>query len=291
MGAPATRPGQGALVPERCSTCTLDGAHPALLWHERSIVLLLVPLGAALDRLACACLVPPPPPTEGCPTHPPRQGDKAEQQAATLPTKSLDGRLVIDLGQRGKAARDKGREKQQRVEDEVEEGGEGGEEEEEEEGKRVVLPRLQAAAGVAVAGVTIQDDLEEEQRRRAQEQQERQRAKAAAAAEAAVEEHARARKRHQGGEEGGGGGRRDGILAGLAGYLSREQRREAARQQIAVVARALLADPQGQLKQLRPLLALLRDEDGQVGEEECQGAVWWWWWDGRVGGWWRGVSG
>eukprot|EP00887_Chlorella_sp_A99_P004044 scaffold11.g4044.t1 len=180
--------------------------------------------------------------------------DKRQAAAAALPTKALDGQLV-------RASRRQEAPPPQQARKRREQADVGSEEEEEEEaGEEAAAGALPAA--VAVAGVTIHDDLAEARARATAERREREAAAAAAAAEAAARRERREREQARGVGRGAEG--REGILQELAAYESLQARREAAKQQMAVVSRALLADPQGQLKQLRPLLALLRDADPQV---------------------------
>lgn len=112
---------------------------------------------------------------------------------------------------------------------------------------------------LAIAGITVQDDLEDVRREKALEKQRR---AAQAAAEVARREEAdrraAAEKARQEREAAGG-------LSSLKDYDSIEQRREAAKQAMAVAAQALLGEPEAQIsKQLRVLLGLLSDEDTQV---------------------------
>jgi nucleolar complex protein 3 len=112
---------------------------------------------------------------------------------------------------------------------------------------------------LAIAGITIQDDLEDAIR---EKELEKQRRAAQAAAEVArreeAERRAAAEKARQEREAAGG-------LGSLRDYDSIEQRREAAKQAMAVAAQALLGEPEVQIsKQLRVLLGLLSDEDTQV---------------------------
>jgi nucleolar complex protein 3 len=112
---------------------------------------------------------------------------------------------------------------------------------------------------LSIAGITVQDDLEDVLREKALE---RQRRAAQAAAEVARREEAdrraAAEKARQEREAAGG-------LGSLKDYDSIEQRREAAKQAMAVAAQALLGEPEAQIsKQLRVLLGLLSDEDTQV---------------------------
>ncbi len=112
---------------------------------------------------------------------------------------------------------------------------------------------------LAIAGITVQDDLEDVLREKALEKQRR--AEQAAAEVARREEadrRAAAEKARQEREAAGG-------LGSLKDYDSIEQRREAAKQAMAVAAQALLGEPEAQIsKQLRVLLGLLADEDTQV---------------------------
>jgi len=112
---------------------------------------------------------------------------------------------------------------------------------------------------LAIAGITVQDDLEDALR---EKELEKQRRAAQAAAEVArreeAERRAAAEKARQEREAAGG-------LGSLMDYDSIEQRREAAKQAMAVAAQALLGEPEVQIsKQLRVLLSLLSDEDTQV---------------------------
>ncbi len=112
---------------------------------------------------------------------------------------------------------------------------------------------------LSIAGITVQDDLEDILR---EKEVEKQRRAAQAAAEVARREEAdrrvAAEKARQEREAAGG-------LGSLKDYDSIEQRREAAKQAMAVAAQALLGEPEAQIsKQLRVLIGLLADEDTQV---------------------------
>ncbi|KAL4433583.1 hypothetical protein ABPG75_000024 [Micractinium tetrahymenae] len=112
-----------------------------------------------------------------------------------------------------------------------------------------------------VEGVTVVDDLAQNQQRQAKHREQEQR-------KAQDQEKQQARKRKAEGAQGGPDPmRRVRTVVGLGpnGAQADEARRQAAKQQLATVAQQLLQDPERQLPQLKALLELLRDKDGQVG--------------------------
>ena len=131
-------------------------------------------------------------------------------------------------------------------------------------------PRLEAVPlAPRVAGITVVDELAEELERQRQqqaaaqeqqeqlEQQQRQQDEQQAAAGAGGKRAAQDKKGRPGAAATG--------LEALKGIQSRELRRKVAKQQLAVTAQQLLQDPEKHLGHLKMLLALLGDEDPQVG--------------------------
>lgn len=129
-----------------------------------------------------------------------------------------------------------------------------------EAGGAWVVPELlshpHTATHVAVEGVAVVDDLAEQQRQQHPAQEEVQgqhkegaRKRKAESAHGLVEPVCRARPN-------------SGLGPGEA--LSEDVRRQEAKQQLAIAAQQLLQDPERQLPQLKALLELLRDKDGQV---------------------------
>ena len=113
-----------------------------------------------------------------------------------------------------------------------------------------------------VAGITVVDELELE-RQRQEEEQERQQ-----------EEQQQQQRRQQQDKKGDAAGRQrppTGLEA-LRGIKSQEQRRAAAKQQMATAAQQVLQDPAKGLSQLKQLLELLQDEDAQV-RRGCIGSI------------------
>lgn len=106
---------------------------------------------------------------------------------------------------------------------------------------------------VSVAGITIQDDLEEELKRQKQE-------KAAAAKRVKEEAIAAAKNRSSNRKTAASAGddqnKKQNVLQELAAFVNVEDRREEAKQRIAVAAQSLLALPESSLPHLRTLLEL-----------------------------------
>ena len=70
--------------------------------------------------------------------------------------------------------------------------------------------------------------------------------------------------------------RAEAVSAGadaLAGIRSRHERREVAKQQLALAAHQLLQDPNQQVAQLRGMLGLLQDDDAQVHRRAARGTA------------------
>ena len=130
-------------------------------------------------------------------------------------------------------------------------------------------PRLEAVPlAPRVAGITVVDELAEELERQRQQQ---------AAAQEEQEQLEQQQRRQDEQQVAAAGGKRAGLdkkgrpgaaatgLEALKGIHSRELRRKVAKQQLAVTAQQLLQDPEKHLGHLKMLLALLGDEDPQVG--------------------------
>ena len=140
-------------------------------------------------------------------------------------------------------------------------------------------PRLEALPPVPrVAGITVVDELAEELERQRQrqaadqeerqelEQQQRRQDEQQGAAAAAAGKRAGQDKKGRPGAAATG-------LDALKGIHSRELRRKVAKQQLATTAQQLLQDPEKHLGHLKMLLALLGDEDPQVGAARVVGGV------------------
>jgi nucleolar complex protein 3 len=144
--------------------------------------------------------------------------------------------------------------------DDDDSGGSSSEEEEDDDGKVVGVAMLMKQA-VSVAGITIQDDLEEELKRQKREK--------AAAAKRAKEEAIAAAKnasnhRKTAASAGDDQNKKQSVLQELAAFVNVEDRREEAKQRIAVAAQSLLATPESSLPHLRTLLELSVASDLQI---------------------------